>query len=163
MKIYTATSWKNEAFIKRLAIILRTYGHDVYCFAEQGAGQHVFMWPDVVDPEDDGISCLHNWNSRKAFDIDFKHLNDCDAVILYNPCGRDAHLEAGYAKGKGKLLYILGSWPKGEYSNMYHMADGLFRIYRIVPDPDAIDASLIEQLKLRETKYAIPGPADHKK
>jgi hypothetical protein len=128
MRIYTATSWKNERLVLELADLLRVWGHEVYCFAERGARQHVFMWPDVVGPEDDGITCLDNEYSRQAYEVDKKGLDWSDCVILLNPCGRDAHLEAGYAKkGGGKLLIILGNWPKGEYSNMYHLAGRLIR------------------------------------
>ena len=127
MKIYIASSWKNEEIVKELAAILRSWGHEVYCFAEGGAGQHIFDWSDVITPDDDGITCLDTDDSRRAYKIDKDGLDWSECCILLNPCGRDAHLEGGYAKGKGKKLYILGKWPKGEFSNMYHLADGLFR------------------------------------
>lgn len=41
------------------------------------------------------------------------------------PCGRSAHLEGGYAVGKGKALYILGHFPKGEFDVMYGFATAL--------------------------------------
>jgi hypothetical protein len=128
MKIYTASSWKNETAVKDLAASLRKWGHEVYCFAELGDGQHVFMWADAVTPDDDGITCLDTDDSRRAFTVDYDHLDWAECCILLNPCGRDAHLEAGYMKGQGKLLYIIGTWPRGEFSNMYHLADGLFRL-----------------------------------
>lgn len=130
MNIYTATSWKNEKFVLEFARTLRSWGHDVYCFAELGQGQNVFIWSEVITPDDDGITCLDTDDSRRAYYVDKKNLDWSECVILILPCGRDAHLEAGYGKGQGKLLFILGDWPKGEYSNMYHLADGLFRIDR---------------------------------
>ena len=126
MNIYTASSWKTEEAVKRLAKLLRSWGHEVYCFAELGDNQHIFMWPDVVTPDDDGITCLDTDDSHRAYDVDKEHLDWADCCVLLLPCGRDAHLEGGYMKGRGKILYILGMWPKGEFSNMYHIADGLF-------------------------------------
>ena len=122
-KIYTATSWKNEELVKALATTLRAWGHEVYCFAEMEEGQHIFSWPNVVTPDDDGITCLDTDASRKGYEVDKKGLDWSDTLILLNPCGRDAHLEAEYTKGQGKQLIILGDWPKGEFSNMYHLAD----------------------------------------
>ena len=127
MRVYIASSWKNEQLVLELAKLLRSPGIEVYCYAEGGAGQHIFNWPDVVSMQEDGITCLRNWNSVKAYDIDFAGLNWANVCILVNPCGRDAHLEAGYMKGRGYYLYIIGDFPKGEFSNMYHLADGLFR------------------------------------
>lgn len=127
MRIYTATSWKNESLVLQVAKMLRSWGHDVYCFAEHGAGHYVFTWPDVVGPQDDGITCLDNDDSCRGYGADKAGLDWSNCVIMINPCGRDAHLEAGYGKGQGKLLIILGTWPKGEFSLMYKLADRLIR------------------------------------
>lgn len=127
-QIYIASSWRNEKAVLLLAEMLRKDGNCIYCFAEQGEGQHIFNWPDVVTPEDDGITALEGDHSKKGYKIDKWFLDWANCCVLLNPCGRDAHLEAGYIKGKGGLLYILGSFPKGEFSNMYHLADGLYRV-----------------------------------
>jgi len=127
-KIYTASSWKNEVFVVTFARMLRSWGHEVYCFAEHGECQVEFNWKDIIDPRDDGITALDYDVSKRAFAIDKKHLDWCDTCILINPAGRDSHLEAGYCKGQGKLLLIIGDFPAGEFQNMYHLADGLFRI-----------------------------------
>ena len=43
------------------------------------------------------------------------------------PSGKNAHLEAGYAKGIGKKLFVYGDFTSGEFDVMYGFADGLFR------------------------------------
>lgn len=134
MKIYTASSWKNESIVKMYADLFRNWGHEDYCFAEVCENQHIFNWGDVVTPDDDGITCLDTDDSKKVFAVDKKHLDWANCCILFNPCGRDAHLEAGYIKGQGKKLFIVGVWPKGEFSNMYHLADGLFRADKLGMD-----------------------------
>lgn len=127
MKVYIATSWRNEQLVQDLAKVIRGSGLEVYCFAEPGPEQHIFNWPDVVSMQEDGISCLQNWNSKKAYGFDKAGLDWANVCVLVNPCGRDAHLEAGYIKGKGGYLYIIGDFPKGEFSNIYHLADGLYK------------------------------------
>jgi hypothetical protein len=127
MRVYTASSWKNESAVKAIAKLLRSWGHEVYCYAEDGDGQVIFKWLDVVTLNDDGITCLDTEQSRGAFAVDKRGMDWAECCLLINPCGRDAHLEAGYMKGCGKKLFILGLWPKGEFSNMYHLADNRFR------------------------------------
>jgi hypothetical protein len=127
-QIYIASSWNNAKFVNKLAEILRSWGHCVYSFTETFEGNHNFKWQDVPGIEDmDGITCLHTNDSKKAFRCDKYFLDWADTCVLLNPCGRDAHLEAGYVKGKGGQLFILGEFPKREFSNMYHLADGLCR------------------------------------
>jgi hypothetical protein len=43
------------------------------------------------------------------------------------PCSKSSHLEGGYAVGKGKKLYIIGDFPKGEFDVMYGFSDALIR------------------------------------
>ncbi|MBU1172967.1 MAG: hypothetical protein KKD44_25685, partial [Proteobacteria bacterium] len=62
---------------------------------------------------------------------DRKWLDWSDCVIMLMPCGRSSHLEAGYAKGQGKLLYIYGVFPRGEFDVMYGFANGLYRSEQI--------------------------------
>lgn len=128
LKIYIASSWKNEVIVRDLAKILRIAGdQEVYCFAEHSEQQVQFNWPDVVDMnETDGIQALELDVSKRAFQVDFNGLGWCNCLILVNPSGRDSHFEAGYVRGKGGQVFIIGDWPKGEYSNMYHLAHKLY-------------------------------------
>jgi hypothetical protein len=128
-QIYIASSWKNAKVANKLAEIFRTWGHCVYSFAEPSEGNHIFNWRDIPGNEElDGISCLQANDSKLAFRCDKYFLDWADTCVLYLPSGRDAHLEAGYIKGKGGQIFILGEFPKGEFSNMYHLANGLYRI-----------------------------------
>ena len=60
--------------------------------------------------------------ARKGFALDMGALETCDAVVLLLPCGRSAHLEAGWAKGNGKHLCIVTAEGM-EPELMYRMAD----------------------------------------
>ncbi|KKK63940.1 hypothetical protein LCGC14_2989230 [marine sediment metagenome] len=45
-------------------------------------------------------------------------------MLIGLTAGKSTHLEAGYAKGKGKKLIIYsGKFPKGEFDVMYGFAD----------------------------------------
>lgn len=132
MKIYLATSWKNEVIIKELAALLREYGHEVDCFADASKGRYVFHFSEIGPAHTlDAIQFLNDPRSRKAFLEDKKHIDWADLVIMVLPCGRSSHLEAGYAKGQGKSLYILGEFPPGEFDVMYGFADKLLRFHEL--------------------------------
>lgn len=155
-QIYLASSWKNSKAVNTIAEGLRDNGLQVYSFAEMFSGQHHFNWPDVLDVnEHDGITALQCEDSHKAFRCDKWFLEWANCCIIVNPCGRDAHLEGGYIRGKGGNLFILGNFPKGEFSNMYHLADGLYR-YEQFPE-------LVKHLVERDgmVKGEIPPCSTH--
>ena len=128
MKIYIATSWKNENLALNVAELLRKDGHEVDCFCDTSTGRFCFRWSDHVKEISDlnVFSFLSLQDARRAFLEDKKYIDWSDVVLMLYPCGNSAHLEAGYAKGKGKKLFIWGSFPKGYFENMYGFADGIF-------------------------------------
>jgi hypothetical protein len=85
-----------------------------------------FRW-ETVDPN------WQNWNNEEflegiehpnalwGFRNDFNYLNACDMCVLVLPCGRSAHLEAGFCVGMGKQLHIILD-NKSEPELMYRMA-----------------------------------------
>jgi hypothetical protein len=133
VKIYLASSWKNQRMVLALADILEPRGFLVDAFCRKAGDRKVsFHWSEMVDDEIelqkyDAISFLDDGRVKAAFTEDKKWLDWADAVIMVMPCGRSSHLEGGYAKGQGKLLYLFGDFPKGELDVMYRFADGLFR------------------------------------
>jgi hypothetical protein len=132
MKIYIASSWRNSEVAIAVANTLRGDGHLVDCFCDPADGRFVFHWSNFVEKEEDllnydAISFLDDPRVEKAFIEDKGWLDWAEAVVLVLPAGRSAHLEAGYGKGQGKKLYILGGFLKGEFDVMYRFADGLFR------------------------------------
>ncbi len=132
MKIYIASSWKNAERVKILAGMLRVKGHDVDAFCEARKGRTIFNFHEVPGADlHNGITMLKEPIVKKAFTEDKKWLDWADAVVMLLPCGKSAHLEAGYAKGQGKKLFIMGEFPAGEYDVMYGFADGLFKLNEI--------------------------------
>lgn len=136
MRIYIASSWKNQQAVISLARLLEDEGFIVDAFCRSTDARYAFHWSELVDDEDDlknydAIEMLADPRTQRAYNEDKKWLDWSDTVIMLMPCGRSSHLEAGYAKGQGKLLFIYGEFPKGEFEVMYGFADGLFRSWEI--------------------------------
>ena len=127
MKIYIASSWKNEMKVLKFGRMLQAEGHEVDMFCDTSGHRYVFHFSEIGHAEIlNAINFLEDERSQKAFKEDRKWIEWSDALILLLPAGNSSHLEAGYAKGKGKKLYIVGEFPCGEFDVMYGFADGLF-------------------------------------
>lgn len=126
MKIYIASSWKNVEIAYSIACWLSDKGHEVDAFMDDSKGRYVFNWREIVKDKNklDAVSFLKDKRSQRAFMEDKKWLDWCDCCILVLPAGNSSHLEAGYAKGRGKQLVIYSpAWKKGEFDVMYGFAD----------------------------------------
>lgn len=111
--------------MRQLASILRDMGHEVDCFADKSTGRFVFSWRDISKniKDLDIVKMLKHDKGIKAFKEDKKWLDWADCVVMLLPCGNSSHLEAGYIKGQGKKLIILGHLIKGDFDVMYGFAD----------------------------------------
>jgi hypothetical protein len=115
--------------------VLRAAGHDVYDFRQPRPGNHGFSWHEIDPsiprgPADltlgaDAIrSMLTHPAAEEGFALDMGALEWCDTCVLVLPCGRSAHLEAGWAVGAGKRT--IGLLAEGEPDLMWKMLDHLF-------------------------------------
>lgn len=117
MKIYLASSWKNQEQ-PRILHFLRAMGHEVYDFRnpmDMSAGQQMpkgFAWSDV-DPD------YQNWTVdyytrvldqdpviKQGFANDYNGMVWADCCVLLLPAGPSAHLEAGWFMGQKKPVHI---------------------------------------------------------
>ena len=110
MKIYVASSWKNELQPK-IVLALTTLGHSVYDFHKN---THGFLWKNINDInskewEPNLFKTELNTNSivKKAFDVDYDAIVKADCCVMVLPCGKSAHTEAGWFKGSGKKVYVV--------------------------------------------------------
>lgn len=142
-RIYLASSLYNKETVVEFADILRKQGHDVDCFCDKFNVHHIFSWRDLAKEktELDALEFIQNPRTQEEFVKNKKHLDWADTVIVILPCGKSSCLEAGYAKGLGKEVFIVGHFPKGEIDISYGFADGLYRI-----EPKQMDA-LWQRLK----------------
>lgn len=135
MKLYVASSWRNP-YQQNVVGLLRLAGHEVYDFMHPPGGDHLgFSWSDV-DPDwlawmpEQYIDALEHPVAVAGFESDFSAMQWADAGVLVLPCGRSAHLEAGWFVGAGKPLWILldeAEWPGGHATSelMYRMATSI--------------------------------------
>lgn len=127
-RVYVASSWRNEDRQQRVVAELREAGHQVYDFRNPAPGNTGFAWSDIDpdwlgwDPVVFAEMVQTHPVAQRGFFHDRAALDWCDTCVLVLPCGRSAHLEAGYAAGQGKrvvwwlarerfepeLMYLLG-------------------------------------------------------
>ncbi len=130
MSIYVASSWRNR-YQPAMVELLREAGHEVYDFRHPREGNKGFHWSEI-DPDwqawrtPEYVKALEHPLAVSGFSVDMEALRVAGTVLLLLPCGRSAHLEAGWAAGAGKrvLIYI----PKGEPVEpelMYAMSGGI--------------------------------------
>jgi hypothetical protein len=108
-RIYTASSWKNQLY-PEVVKELRSWGHFVHDFRDPTMS-FVFQWTKV-DPRWEFwtklgyVQGLQHENAQKGFQSDRDGILWSDTCVLILPCGKSAHLELGYAAGKGKQCHI---------------------------------------------------------
>lgn len=125
-RIYVASSWRNP---RQPTVVdqLTGVGHQVYDFRHpHGPETHGFHWSDI-DRAYEGWephqyrTALRHTIAVQGFLNDWQAMQWADTCVLVMPCGRSAHLEAGYFVGAGKELYILLA-DSMEPELMYKMA-----------------------------------------
>lgn len=106
MKIYVASSWRNQ-LQPTVVGLLRGLGHEVYDFRNPAPGNSGFSWKSV-DPDWENWTpeayreALEHPIARSGFDCDMEALRWCHACVLVLPSGRSASFEFGWAIGSGR-------------------------------------------------------------
>jgi hypothetical protein len=129
MKIYIASSWRNE-FQPKIVRQLRKDKHEVYDFRHPPNGSNRFAWSDIDEKwetwtTDEYIQALNSPVAIRVFKSVFDGMKWADCCVMVLPCGRSANTEAGWMKGAGKLVFVL-SPIKQEPELMYKIYDGIF-------------------------------------
>lgn len=127
MNIYVASSWRNDYFAAAVARF-RAEGFEVYDFTNPPEAT-AFQWSEI-DPHYESWSvaqqaaALRHPTAVAGYRSDMQALRAANAVVLVLPCGRSAHLEAGFALGQGKPVFIWSPLPERP-ELMYAMTHGL--------------------------------------
>ncbi len=131
MRIYVASSWRNEVVQQETVATLRAAGHDVYDFRNPEPGDNGFSWRQI-DPDREWLkdparfrAGLEHPVAQHGFRLDMSALTSADATVLVLPCGRSAHLELGYAVGSGQRTIVLLDTPMSEPELMYLACDAM--------------------------------------
>ncbi|WP_226893874.1 hypothetical protein [Nisaea sediminum] len=97
----------------RLVEVLRMAGHEVYDFRNPFNGVPGFAWSEL-DPnwkfwtaEEYRQQLLTSPIAARGYQSDMRGMEWADTCVLLLPCGRSAHLEAGWFCGRGKRCIIL--------------------------------------------------------
>lgn len=148
-KIYIASSWKNKEKVRELASKLRSWGHEVFDFTDRDTRPKGTDWFNCPADKWDGPSLatieykefLAHPTSGLIFSSDMSGLHWADTVVLLLPSGRSSHMEAGFAPGSGKDLFIFGDLPLGEFDPMYHFAKGCYHLNEEYALMDALSSA----------------------
>ena len=162
-RVYVASSWRND-YQQRVVAKLREYGHEVYDFRNLREGDHGFHWSEI-DPNwlkwtpEKYIAALDHPVAQSGFKSDWNAMEWADCCVLVLPCGRSAHLEAGYFVGAGKPIFVyVAQLPEPEL--MYKMTDlvtkDLFEILSALQRPfrARVEAPLRAEVERLKTTLA---------
>lgn len=127
-RIYVASSWRNQDH-SEVVHALRLLGHRVYDFKHPQNEEKGFSWKDAgyePNPQKPSIAAyltaLASKEAHAGFHVDMTAMYWADTFVLLLPCGRSAHIEAGWALGRDKEVFIVLSEEKFEPELMYLMA-----------------------------------------
>lgn len=127
MRIYIASSWKNQHGVEMLTAILRNDGHEVVSWIENSYGEKLHEGYESMR------KWIHSENGEKAFKFDTGGALDCDLLILYTYAGSDAHAELALAWSRGIPVY--GLYQKGyEFGLMSKMVSSWYDRYTDLVD-----------------------------
>lgn len=128
LRVYVASSWRNVAIYPTVVEAIRALGFEVYDFKNPGEGKRGFSWGQISRAWNQKEEGWKNWTTsmyldalatpiaQHGFDNDMEALKACDICVLVMPCGRSAHLEAGWATGAGKKTLVL--WTDGQEAEL---------------------------------------------
>lgn len=118
MKIYVASSWRNQ-YQPAVVQSLQLCGHEVVDFKNPAPGVSGFGWQQCgveQGPEESAVAVFNRRLATPRAQEGFKHDRDAmiwaDACVLVLPSGKSAHLEAGWFAGQGKQVIVF--IPEGE-------------------------------------------------
>lgn len=107
MKIYIASSWKNQHGVQMLTERLRENNHEVISWIENNYEEShdpniKFYFEEWVNSND----------SNSSFKFDTEGVMNCHLFIYYGNGGKDAAAECGMAYSKD--IPMIALWSKGE-------------------------------------------------
>lgn len=111
-RIYLASSWRNH-FQPAMVDLLRRHHHEVYDFRNPPNGVPGFAWSEIDANWQDWTAKEYRHHlttspiAARGYVSDLRGMEWADTCVLLLPCGRSAHLEAGWFCGRGKRCIIL--------------------------------------------------------
>lgn len=114
LRIYIASSWRNPFYVETVKQF-RDAGHYVWDWRNPPTGGCGFGWSDCGGKYKQGdlitalewARLLNHETAQRGFASDLCGMNWCDEGYLLHPCGKSAHLEAGWIAGRGKKVHVI--------------------------------------------------------
>lgn len=113
MKIYIASSWKNQHAVELLTRLLRQHNHEVISWVENNYGEN----HNHVTKAFDFDTWVNSPESDQSFSFDTNGAMTCDLFIYIGQSGKDAAAECGMCYGQrlaGRTIPMVGLTCKGE-------------------------------------------------
>ena len=123
MRIYIASSWKNQHAVEMLTDLLEASGHKVVSFVREA-----FQSETPENIRFDFEEWIWSEEGERKFLFDLAGATKSDLVIYIGPSGTDAWAELGAAFASGAT--IVGLFAKGEPSGLMRRMVHWFRDYR---------------------------------
>ena len=116
MKVYIASSWKNQHAVEMLTALIRAEDIEVLSFVENNHGETNPRAPFAAQDENGKDISIEEWiwseRGKKSFVYDTTAATTADLVIYVSPSGCDAWAEIGAAWQAKRP--IIGLMSKGE-------------------------------------------------
>ncbi len=112
MRIYIASSWKNQHGVEMLTSLLRENGHEVVSWIENNFDEGM-----TASGEVDFEKWVKTESAQNAFTFDIEGAGLCDLFVYYGNGGKDAAAECGICYGRrftGNKIPMIALWAKGE-------------------------------------------------
>jgi hypothetical protein len=141
MRIYIASSWRNQHGVEMMTEQLRKKGHEVLSWIENNYGED-------ATPHNQDFS-FEEWITTEAADHSFMYdtngATQCDLFIYYGPAGKDACAEMGAAWAK--QIPIMALYAKGEDLGLMRkmVTAWYFRYFELL---DAVEVFAKERVEL---------------
>lgn len=141
MKVYIASSWKNQHAVELITERLRALGCEVLSFVENNHGEQA----GHLATEGGKPQAFDEWvmsdRGLKSFEYDTRGATESNLVIYVGPSGCDAWAEVGAAWSRG--VPIIGLISKGEQvglmRRMVHWVPNVRELF------DAVDQVLLKR------------------
>lgn len=106
--IYVAGALKNPEIV-RITKLLMDAGHEAFSEWYCPGPDADVLWRDYeLALGYDYRQALKRPSAQTIFEFDRRHIDASDTFLMVYPCGKSAHMELGYAVGRGKrgIVYM---------------------------------------------------------
>ncbi len=125
MRVYIVGSLRNPE-VPLIANAIRAGGHEVFDDWFAAGPEADDYWRTYEKARGRTLKeALAGKAARNVFQFDKANIDASDVVVLTYPSGKSAHLELGYAAGRGKKTYILAAGDPDRWDVMMSFADGV--------------------------------------